>query len=288
MKIRKLDTKKNKEIFQFDVPDITAESLFKTIYQFDDKCFVEIVNRAKEESQLVFPNTGDETSSDFKGDKTIIIVVNSNQQTIWRQEFEGENIKSLIIEELKQIIAFYNEDPFSSTISLFDLNTGNEISKIKVEKASLLSASLDFNNNINAILHFDNNEIMLRNYYLDGKVNWEYTLPISSVEYLNQPPAINRSNQVFCLINSKIFAIDRGKLIWELSIPEDEYFKFLTITGDNNLLIGSSYLLNYIDSNGQLIFNYLLDQNERITTPPVVDEKGLIYFGSTKGIYNLK
>lgn len=288
MVIKIFDINKDDVTGNFEIPDINAESIIKVIYQFNDKCFVEILNRAKEESELVFPKTDESKSADFTGDKTIMSVINSNQQTIWRKEFEDENINSLIVEELGQVIIFYNKDPYSNTFSIFDLNTGNEINSTTIEKASLLNASLDFSNNINAILHFDNNEIMLRNYSMDGNINWEYILPISTVDYINQPPAINKINQVFCLINNKIFAVDKGKLLWEFIILEDEYFKFFTITGENNLLIISSYLLNYIDSDGQLIFNYIIDQNERITTPPIIDEKGLIYFGSTKGIYSLK
>lgn len=288
MAIKLFDINKADVPKHFDIPDINAESMVKVIFQFNDKCFVEILNRAKEESELVFPNNDDSESSDFKGDKTIMAVINSNQQTIWRKEFENENINSLIVEELQQVIIFYNNDPYSNNFSIFDLNTGNEINNTKIEKASFLSASLDFRNNINAILHFDNNEIMLRNYSLNGNINWEYVLPISTVDYLNQPPAVNKLNQVFCLINNKIYAIDKGRLLWEINIAPGEYFRFLTITGDNSLLIGSSYLLTYIDSDGQLIFNYLLDTNEKITTPPVVDENGLIYFGSNKGIYCLK
>ncbi len=287
--VKLFDNIKQEEHELCDVPVITSESIWKCIYQLDGNIFIQILNRAKEESNLVFPGSSSSSSNpDDYSDKTVLLVMDAQQKVIWSKEFVGENLQSLIMEDTKQVIAFYYDDPYSNSISIYDLNSGKEQNKIKTEKASILNASLNFNNQLNLILQTSENEYILRNYSLDGKINWEYFLPINSAEYVNQPPAVNKLNQVYCLINSTVYLIDNGRLLGSVNIPNAPYFRFLTVTGDNKFLVVSSYILSYYDSNGNLIFNYLLEQDDSITTPPVIDENGLIYFGSTKGIYSIK
>lgn len=287
--VKLFDRKNQEEQDICIVPDIISESIWKGIYKFDENIFVQILNRASEESNLVFPKSDDNTSNqDDYSDKSILLVIDSNQKVRWRKEFNGESLPSVILTDSKQVLSFYYEDPYSNSISVFDLETGRELNKIKVEKAAVINASLDFNNQLNVILHTSENEFLLRNYSLQGNVNWEYLFSVTALKSISQPPAINKLNQVFCIINNMLYGIDEGRLIFETNLLDDNSFKYVTITGDNNIIVCTLNVLSYFKADGTMIFNYILEPTEKITTPVVIDENGLIYFGSTKGIYSLK
>jgi outer membrane protein assembly factor BamB len=83
-------------------------------------------------------------------------------------------------------------------------------------------------------------------------------------------------------------AFDKGNLLWQKPAPPAQFGQYITILGDNSLLVVGGNEIDHWDRDGNPRFEVVLDEGEQITTPPVIDAKGRIYVGTFSGIYCLE
>lgn len=198
----------------------------------------------------------------------------------WLKEFEGSCLTALVTADTGRLVLLNS----MGHVITMAIDSGDEVQRFELPGAEFLKASLDRDDNLVVVLVTPEGERKLCRYSLTGELSWEFMLPAKG-GILGQPPAIDADNRVYYMENNILRVIDKGELQWEYRVPPARHFQFLTILGDNSVLVASANSLTHLDADGGALFVKLLEAGQQISTPPVVDNRGRIYVGTAAGIY---
>jgi outer membrane protein assembly factor BamB len=200
----------------------------------------------------------------------------------WLQQFEGKVLPGIASDDENSFIMLNDR----SQITAFNIEDGKQTKQFSVEGATFADASIDHENNLIVALKTIDGERKLVSYTLSGELNWEYLLP-SAAGWSHQPPAIDSNDRMYYIVNSTLLAIDKGRLIWEKEVPSGR-LQYLTILGDNSILVVAGIEIDHFDGDGNVLLEMELEEEEVITTPPVVDDKCRLYIGTVSGVHCLE
>jgi outer membrane protein assembly factor BamB len=198
----------------------------------------------------------------------------------WSVEYEGIALPGLITTDGMKIIVLDQ----ANRIMTFDITTGKQLSSVEIKGAGFVRASLDQADNIIAYCWDAEDKKKLCSYTLQGVLNWEFLLGGRDTRVAAQPPALTTDGNVLIIVDSLLLSLSGGNKLWERPVPPAA-MQYITVLGDNSILITAANEMTHLDDQGQNQFVFRLPAGEVITTPAVLDDKGKIYFGSTKGIY---
>ncbi|MBD3343919.1 MAG: hypothetical protein GF401_02515 [Chitinivibrionales bacterium] len=203
----------------------------------------------------------------------------------YRHEYDGRLLKGLVCSDNKHVILLDN----AGTIRKIEIESGKETAGITIEGVEFLQAGLDNDDNIVVSLFDSKRKRKLCCFTpveeKEKKPLWELDLPPDSERPFRQPPAIGPDNRVYYCIGNKLWAVDKGELLWNAPVFPSDYFQYITVLGDTTVFVAAANALRRLDSRGKEMFTAFLAPGENITTPAVVDSNGLIYFGTAAGIY---
>ena len=264
-------------LYDFFVPTSSERGFFHLVMPIgEDHFLIQTFNYAPE---------ADEDSPDIKDDNNLVLMGSESwDDWDWHLEFEGTVLPALVSGDSKKIILLNT----NNQVKVFDIETGKQSKVFEIEGVAFHLASLDNDDNIIISVNTVENQRKLLNYTLDGDLNWEYELPFVESMPFAQPPAIDSNNRVYFIINNFLYVINKGKLQWQYPLPEAQYYQFITILGDNSVLVVAANLICHLAQNGDVIFTSFVMTDDQITTPPVIDLNGRIYFGAAAGVYCYK
>ena len=113
-----------------------------------------------------------------------------------------------------------------------------------------------------------------------GKIHWE--LPISDLAKSGQPPAFAAGGNIYYCAGNSLLCIKDGKLAWEYELSAGAYESYLTVLGDQSVLIAALNILTHISPEGHIL--------KSITNPfiftcrPIIDPNGRMYIAGKEGI----
>jgi len=201
----------------------------------------------------------------------------------WLHEFEGTAFPGLT-NNGKTMLAVPGEQ---GRVTVLDIKTGTSTT-FEVTGAGFRAASIDYNDHLVAVVATTEKELKLISFTLAGEQNWECVLPGKPGSAFFHPPAVDGDNRIYVIVKGTVMAFDKGNLLWQKPAPPAQLGHYLTILGDNSLLVVGGNEIDHWDHDGNPRFEVVLDDGEQITTPPVIDAKGRIYVGTFSGIYCLE
>ena len=98
-------------------------------------------------------------------------------------------------------------------------------------------------------------------------------------------PAVITPERTYLVTPRNLLAISDNKLAWNFESPRGE-FRACTALADGTVLATTWDTLYRLNDRGEIMFDEILD--EPLVTPPVVDEKGMIYVAGAETLYALK
>jgi len=98
-------------------------------------------------------------------------------------------------------------------------------------------------------------------------------------------PTIVTPDRLYVVTPRNLLAIRDNQLEWNFESPRGE-FRECTALADGTVLATTWDTLYRLNDKGQIMFDEILD--EPLVTPPVVDEKGLIYVAGAETLYALR
>ncbi len=210
---------------------------------------------------------------------------NKNSKIKYRERFDYYSLPLITKDKKSSVIL----DNGSNTIKIFDIETGNKKSEFKPEKSSeFISASIDRKNDLIVFLREwnpDAHENKLSSYSLSGKLKWSISFGKGEdYNQVSQPPAIDSKNRAYFIWKNEVLLIENGKILRKTAIPRQKYYQFVTVAGDDSILIASSNMIKHMDKEGTALFTATLEKNETLSTPPVIGNNGKIYIATSKGI----
>ncbi len=269
-----VDSRNQPVLSDFFIPTSTDRGGFNMVLpKGENRMLVQTYNRAPEVEKGEPP---------IQDDYNLVLMGDGNWE--WLLEFKGNSLPALVTADARKVILLNNE----SQVLIYDSDSGERQGSFEIEGCWFLKASLDCHDNLVILSTSVEKEKKLSSYSLSGTMIWEYMLPSGEAGMPDQPPAVDKDNRVYFISNNFVNAIDKGELSWQYPILDAQYFQYITVLGDNSILVASANMLYHLSQSGEVLFSNLISPDEQITTPPVVDAKGRIYLGTAAGIYCLK
>jgi hypothetical protein len=258
---------------EFFIPRAYARGGLRLVVPLGEDHFLMQTFNRPEEVELGKPPEKDNYHLFIKGPE-------SYKDIDWSVKYEGIALPGLITADGKKVVVLDQSD----RIMVFDIATGKQLSSIEIKGAGFVRASLDQTDNIIAYCWDAEDRKKLCSYTLQGALNWEYPLGGRDTRVAAQPPALTTTGQALIIVDSLLLLVADGNKLWERPVPPAAV-QYMTVLGDNSVLVTAANVLTHFGNEGQDQFLFRLPVDEVITTPPVIDDKGRIYLGTTKGIY---
>jgi hypothetical protein len=199
----------------------------------------------------------------------------------WLHEFTGTALPALVTGDNARVVLLNT----ASGVTVFDIATGKTADSFEVPKAGFLQASLDRRDRLIVALYDAKAQPQLDCYSLSGEQIWSCPLPPAERRAYRQPPAVDGDNRVAYIWGDTLLVVADGTILWRHAVPATRFVPYVTIMGDNSLLIASGNALLHLDKDGGLLFEIYLKPEVSMTTPPVVDAAGRVYVGTTAGVH---
>lgn len=241
-----------------------------------DKCFlIQTCNPAPEVASADVPPESDSYHLMLKKTEDLVGID-------WVHDFEGSVLPALITDDNGRAVLL---DTRTSRITVFDIASGKMTSSFEIAKAGFQQASLDRRGRLIVSLYDAEAKLQLACYSLSGKPIWNCPLPSAERRADRQPPAIDNNNRVIYIWGDTLLVVADGTIVWRHAVPATSFVPYITILGDNSMLLAAGNALQHLDKSGKLLLEICLEPEAQITTPPVVDIQGRIYVGTTGGVY---
>ncbi|HVP07505.1 MAG TPA: PQQ-binding-like beta-propeller repeat protein [Candidatus Acidoferrum sp.] len=117
---------------------------------------------------------------------------------------------------------------------------------------------------------------------MDGKEIWRWSSQGKAVAAVTWP--IVGNGMLYILTASTLFAFKDGKLLWRY-YPDKASFCHATALGDGSVLITDGPILHRTREDGSSAF--VLDFEDMLVAPPIIDELGRIYVAGKETLYAL-
>lgn len=271
-----VDASGNLVIDDFFLPNSTDMGWLMTVVpRQDGKFLVQAMNRAMEETAM---------DSDATDEYSLILMgQDAYDDWVYFLHYEGECLPGAVTRDGKQIVVANSR----GKVVVFDVDDGTPQESFELEETEICQMSLDREENL-VLTTFDiQGKGKLASYTRQGDLVWEIPLAHEPTGDFQQPPAIDGDNRVLYAVGGELLVVDQGKLVWKKMIPTAP-LTYLTVLGDNSVLVATGGVLSHFDGDGNELFTRLLDPAGIITTPPVVDDVGRVYVGTVEGIHCLK
>lgn len=200
---------------------------------------------------------------------------------VWLNEFTGTALPGLVTGDDGRVILLNT----ASQVTVFEAASGKAVDSFVVAKAGFQQASLDRRDRLIVSLYDDKAQPQAACYTLTGEMVWSCPLPPAERRAWRQPPAVDGDNRVAYIWGDTLLLIADGTILWRREIPATRFVPYVTILGDNSLLLAAGNGLWHLDKDGGLLFETYLKPEVSITTPPVVDGSGRVYVGTTAGVH---
>lgn len=267
-----VDPRGNYTLADFFVPTSDEMGVFQTVMPREDgHIFVQGFVPGREEREED-PDDSDRYSIVLKGPGGF-------DDYKYMRYFEGESLRGLVTSDGKLVVLLNDQGEVTS----FDIETGRPSRAFKVEDAEFIEASLDREDNVVIVMDHPEDGTILACYDLTGNKKWQAPLPSGNKSIYSQPPAIDSENHVsFVWLNTLYHFVD-GESAWKKEIPRTRYGQYITVLGDNSILLASGINLLQFGVDGEITTEIELDGGI-CTSPPVVDQNGRIIVGTTVGV----
>ncbi len=199
----------------------------------------------------------------------------------WMLEFKGTALPALVTGDNTRVVLLDG----TSRVNVFDIATGKPTGSFEIAKSGFLQASLDHRDRLIVALYDAKAQPQLACYSLSGEQVWSCPLPPAERRAFRQPPAVDGDNRIAYIWGDTLLMIADGTILWRHAVPATRFVPYVTILGDNSLLLAAANLLVHLDKDGGLLFETYLKPEMSITTPPVVDGAGRVYVGTTAGVH---
>ncbi|MDD4051139.1 MAG: hypothetical protein PHR28_04465 [candidate division Zixibacteria bacterium] len=199
----------------------------------------------------------------------------------WMREFEGTALPALVTSDNVKAVLLNT----TSLVTVFDIATGKTIDSFEVPKAGFLQASLDRRDRLVVALYGAKAQPQLDCYSLSGDLVWSCPLSPAERRAYRQPPAVDGDNRIAYIWGDTLLVVAEGTVLWRHAVPAGRFVPYVTVLGDNSLLLAAANALVHLDKDGVLLFETYLKPEVAITTPPVVDTAGRVYVGTTAGVH---
>ncbi len=199
----------------------------------------------------------------------------------WLHEFEGTALPALVTGDNARVVLLNT----ASLVTIFDIATGKTSGSFEIPQAGFLQASLDRRDRLIVALYGAEAHPQLDCYSLSGDLVWSCPLPSAERRAYRQPPAVDGDNRIAYIWGDTLLVVADGTILWRHAVSATRYVPYVTVLGDNSLLLAAANALVHLDKDGGLLFEMYLKPEVSITTPPVVDAAGRVYVGTTAGVH---
>ena len=199
----------------------------------------------------------------------------------WMNEFTGTALPGLVTGDKARVVLLNT----ASVVTVFDIPTGKQVGSFEITKAGFQQASLDRRDRLVVSFYDVKAQPRVACYSLAGEMIWSCPLPPAERRAWRQPPAVDDDNRIAYIWGDTLLLIADGTILWRRDIPATRFVPYVTILGDNSLLLAAANALLHLDKDGNLLFETYLKPDISITTPPVVDAAGRVYVGTTAGVH---
>jgi hypothetical protein len=199
----------------------------------------------------------------------------------WMHEFTGVALPALVTGDNAKVILLDG----TGHVTVFDAATGETVGSFDIPKAGFQQASLDRQDRLVAVYYDAEARPQLGCYSLTGEAIWNCPLPAAERRAYRQPPAIDGDNRIAYIWGDTLLVVADGSIQWRLAVPATPFVPYVTILGDNSLLLAAGNALRHLDKDGGLLFEIYFQPEVAITTPAVVDTAGRVYVGTTAGVH---
>ncbi|MFH1197539.1 MAG: hypothetical protein V1720_17705 [bacterium] len=129
-------------------------------------------------------------------------------------------------------------------------------------------------------------KIVLKCFDSSGKEIYETTAPekFYGIDKVIAPPIL-ANDYIYLLSAYNLVCFKNTKVEWQKA-ADGFTFSYATALSDNSILVARENILSHFDSNGTLLFSINLD--DKITAPPVVNEKGRVFICTKSKIISIK
>lgn len=200
---------------------------------------------------------------------------------VWLNEFTGTALPGLVTGDDVRVVLL----DAAGGVTVFDAATGKAVDSFAIAKAGFQQAGLDCRDRLIVSFYDAEAKPQLACYTLTGEMVWRCPLPSAERRAWRQPPAIDGDNRVAYIWGDALLVVADGTVLWRRDIPATRFVPYVTILGDNSLLLAAGNALLHLDKDGNLLFETYLAPEVSITTPAVVDGAGRVYVGTTAGVH---
>ncbi len=172
---------------------------------------------------------------------------------------------------------------FGNSLHIIPINATGEDEVITIDMNDVISLSTDGNGNA-LIGELVDNVAWLRQVLPDGETGWSVSL--GSSELSRQPAAGTGDGEVFVVAGGRVLKIADGKITWEYPLKANTGEIRISILSDKSVLVAAGVLLVHISPAGKELFSKWFDH--MITTRPIMDASGKVYYGADNGIHCLE
>ena len=277
--LRAVNEKNETVLHDFFVPNSSQRGRFDLVVPVGEHFFIQTFNLAEEPVE----------EEEEEDDTYSIMLMGSHSYDDWKylHEKSGNPLPALVTSDGSQAVIVVE-----SAVGIHDIATGKMNAAFSIPDILFLHASLDRDNNLVALVQDNKAKKEIRSYTLapekDKQPLWSFSVSGTTSPPFCQPPATDNDNRVYMIQNNHFYAIDKGKKLWSAAITQASYFQYFTILGDNTILCASANILLCLKEGEKPRIVFALPSGEDITTPPVVDDRQQIYFGTPAGIYCIK
>ncbi len=198
----------------------------------------------------------------------------------WINEFDGRISFAMPSNDNDRIIIIKD-----SEVVIFNSKDGKNSGSFNFEIGTVLTASLDLNDNLLLLSEQTKENTTKRAYRafdLEGNILWSYDVTEPSE---NQPAACGSDGRVYIIDGIQLICLEKGTTKWTTLLKPAEK-NWLTVTADNHAVVINGSLLALFAPDGEKIFERLITKtDEQFYAPPALDKEGHIFVAGQKALY---
>jgi outer membrane protein assembly factor BamB len=213
--------------------------------------------------------------------RTDLSAFEQGKDMVWQRTFPEKSIPSVMTHDGKTVVLTLT----TGLVHSFESETGVEKRAFDLKVAFCGPMSLGADGTLNITARQKDGTWTLFNVSLEGKVNWSLVFGNPKNKASVQPPAVGLRDRLYLVTSDTLLCVEKGTVLWREPLYQSTSGQYLTVLGDNSVLVGASTSCMLVSPEGERRWTVFLLPGDDVTAPPVVTEEGRILLGCTNNIY---
>jgi len=213
--------------------------------------------------------------------RTDLAAFEQGKDMVWIHTYPEKAVPSLLTRDGKTVVLVLTRGLVHTVYA----ETGAEQKSFDLKVASCGPASLGADGTLYITAQQKDGRWSLISCSLTGEADWSLVVPNPQNKAPLQPPAVGLRGRLYVVASDTLLCVEKGTVLWREPLYQSASGQYLTVLGDNSVLVGASTSCMLVSPEGERRWTVFLLPGDDVTAPPVVTEEGRILLGCANNIY---